>query len=180
MLFGFLYSYIQNNYKENEIVISLFADHGQGYLVSPDKNFLSKERTKVAFMFRGDGVKEQITDEMISTADYVPIMCKLAGIEMSDAKIDGRLPKAFGGKERKYTITESLHPGDVYTAVANTKEYEIYFVNSEATDNEGRFHLRDYKVYGFYRDGKKVEDEAILKEYENIFIERIQEHIIYE
>ena len=73
-----------------------------------------------------------------------------------------------------------MHPGDVYTAVANTKEYEIYFVNSEATDNEGRFHLRDYKVYGFYRDGKKVEDEAILKEYENIFIERIQEHIIYE
>ncbi len=180
MLFGFLYSYIQNNYKENEIVISLFADHGQGYLVSPDKNFLSKERTKVAFMFRGDGVKEQITDEMISTADYVPIMCKLAGIEMSDAKIDGRLPKAFGGKERKYTITESLHPGDVYTAVANTKEYEIYFVNSEATDNEGRFHLRDYKVYGLYRDGEKVEDEAILKEYENIFIERIREHIIYE
>lgn len=180
MLFGFLYSYIQNNYKENEIVISLFADHGQGYLVSPDKNFLSKERTKVAFMFRGDGVKEQITDEMISTADYVPIMCKLAGIEMSDAKIDGRLPKAFGGKERKYTITESLHPGDVYTAVANTKEYEIYFVNSEATDNEGRFHLRDYKVYGLYRDGEKVEDEAILKEYENIFIGRIREHIIYE
>lgn len=180
MLFGFLYSYIQNNYKENEMVISLFADHGQGYLVSPDKNFLSKERTKVAFMFRGDGVKEQITDEMISTADYVPIMCKLAGIEMSDAKIDGRLPKAFGGKERKYTITESLHPGDVYTAVANTKEYEIYFVNSEATDNEGRFHLRDYKVYGFYRDGEKMEDEAILREYENIFIERIREHIIYE
>ena len=33
MLFGFLYNYIEKNYKDDEIVISLFADHGQGYLV---------------------------------------------------------------------------------------------------------------------------------------------------
>lgn len=133
MLFGFLYTYIENNYTDDEILISLFADHGQGYLVPQDKPFLSKARTKVAFMFRGSDVKQQMTDEIISTADYLAIMCKLSGIEYDKTCIDGHLPKVFGGEEER----ESLHPGDVYCAVANAKEYEIYFKNAEKTDQEG-------------------------------------------
>ena len=183
MLFGLLYTYIQNNFSDDEILISLFADHGQGYLVPPDAHFLAKERSKVAFMFRGKGVPNEVTDEIMSTADYVPIMCKLAGIDMkADAHIDGRLPKVFGGeKARDYAITESLHPGDVYSAVANSTDYEIYFDNSEKTDEEGRFRLGEYKVYGFNKtDGSPVEDTALLKEYEAMFLDRIREHISYE
>lgn len=181
MLFGLLYSYIQNNYTDDEILISLFADHGQGYLVPEDKHFLSKERTKVAFMFRGNGVPIQVTDEIISTADYVPIMCKLADIELEDVEIDGRLPRAFGGENsREFTITESLHPGDIYSAVANSSEYEIYFDNGEKTDEEGRFHLGDYRIYGFYRNGDRIIDQQLLDRFEKIFIDRIAERIIYE
>lgn len=181
MLFGFLYSYIEDNYKDDEIVISLFADHGQGYLVPPEKHFLSKERTKVAFMFRGSDAQKIQTDEIISTADYLPIMCKLAGIPYDETCINGRLPKIFGGKEeREYTITECLHPGDNYSAVANSKDYEIYFDNSEKTDDEGRFKLGDYKVYGFYKDGTVITDDKLLKRFEHIFIQRVAEHIIYE
>ena len=102
MLFGFLYTYIENNYTDDEILISLFADHGQGYLIPTGKPFLSKERTKVAFMFRGANVKQQVTDEIISTADYLPIMCRLADIQYDAASIDGKLPKAFGGRKRVY------------------------------------------------------------------------------
>lgn len=183
MLFGFLYTYIENNYADDEILISLFADHGQGYLIPTGKPFLSKERTKVAFMFRGANVKQQVTDEIISTADYLPIMCRLADIQYDAASIDGKLPKAFGGlEEREYTITESLHPKDVYRAVANARDYEIYFENSEKTDEEGRFLLGDYKVFGFYKDAENtpITDAELLKRYENIFLERIAEHIIYE
>lgn len=183
MLFGFLYTYIENNYTDDEILISLFADHGQGYLIPTGKPFLSKERTKVAFMFRGANVKQQVTDEIISTADYLPIMCRLADIQYDAASIDGKLPKAFGGlEEREYTITESLHPKDVYCAVANAGDYEIYFENSEKTDEEGRFLLGDYKVFGFYKDAENtpITDAELLKRYENIFLERIAEHIIYE
>lgn len=183
MLFGFLYTYIENNYTDDEILISLFADHGQGYLIPTGKPFLSKERTKVAFMFRGANVKQQVTDEIISTADYLPIMCRLADIQYDTASIDGKLPKAFGGlEEREYTITESLHPKDVYRAVANARDYEIYFENSEKTDEEGRFLLGDYKVFGFYKDAENtpITDAELLKRYENIFLERIAEHIIYE
>ena len=48
-----LYSYLEENYKDEEIIVSLFADHGQGYLIERDGHFLSKERANVAFMFRG-------------------------------------------------------------------------------------------------------------------------------
>lgn len=51
-----LYQYIENNFEENEIVITLFADHGQGYLVRPEEEFLCDERTKIAFMTKGGGV----------------------------------------------------------------------------------------------------------------------------
>ena len=83
-----------------------------------------------------------------------------------------KLPKAFGGlEEREYTITESLHPKDVYRAVANARDYEIYFENSEKTDEEGRFLLGDYKVFGFYKDAENtpITDAELLKRYENIF-----------
>ncbi len=181
MLFGILFSYIENNFNENDILISLFADHGQGYLVPDGHHFLSKERTKVAFMFRGNNVPCQFTDELISTADYLPIMCKLAGIDYNKEIIDGSLPEVFGGEKRKeYVITESLHPGDVYSAVANTSDYEIYFDNSEKTDDEGRFILGNYKVYGYDHDGKEIKDDAVLKKYEKIFLDRIAERIIYE
>ena len=181
MLFGLLYSYIQNNYSDDEILISLFADHGQGYLVPEDKHFLSKERTKVAFMFRGNGVPVRVTDEIISTADYLPIMCKLADIPLEDVAIDGRLPQIFGGEDaREFAITECLHPGDTYSAVANSNEYEIYFDNGEKTDEEGRFHLTDYTTYGYYRNGEKVIDQQLLDRFEKMFIDRIAERIIYE
>lgn len=56
-------------------------------MVPNDKHFLSKERTKVAFMFRGSNVDEKMSDEIISTADYLPIMCKLCDIPVDYEKI---------------------------------------------------------------------------------------------
>lgn len=180
-LLGLLYSYIENNYKDSEILISLFADHGQGYLVPSDRPFLSKERSHVALMFRGGDLNPCCTDEIISSTDYLPIMCKLAGISQSNAPINGQLPKIFGGKEeREYAVTESLHPGDPYCAVAHTKNFEIFFNNPVPTDNEGRFTLGNYSVYGFFKSGEPITGSELLKKYENIFISRIAEHIIYD
>lgn len=54
-------------------------------------------------MFRGSNVDEKMSDEIISTADYLPIMCKLCDIPVDYEKINGRLPLSFGGeKEREY------------------------------------------------------------------------------
>ena len=77
----------ENNFEENEIVITLFADHGQGYLVRPEEEFLCDERTKIAFMTKGGGVSGK-TEELISACDYTPIICKLAGIEYNYENTD--------------------------------------------------------------------------------------------
>ena len=181
MLLGFLYSYIENNYKDTEILISLFADHGQGYLVPEGRPFLSKERSHVTFMFRGSNLHPCCTDEIISSTDYLPIMCRLAGIPLYNVPISGRLPKAFGGdSEREFAITESLHPGDPYYAVAHTKNFEIFFDNPVATDNEGRFRLGDYSVYGYDTDGNPITDTNLLQKYKEIFWLRIADRIIYD
>ena len=178
---GWLISCIENNYKDSEILISLFADHGQGYLVPSDRPFLSKERSHVALMFRSSDLNPCCTDEIISSTDYLPIMCKLAGISQSTVPINGQLPKIFGGKEeREYAITESLHPGDPYCAVAHTHNFEIFFDNPMPTDNEGRFTLENYSTYGIFKSGEPITDSELLKKYEDIFISRIAEHIIYD
>lgn len=42
-----------------------------------------------------------MSDEIISTADYLPIMCKLCDIPVDYEKINGRLPLSFGGEKRE-------------------------------------------------------------------------------
>lgn len=51
MLFGFLYNYIEKNYKDDEIVISLFADHGQGYLVPMINIFCQRREPRLHLCF---------------------------------------------------------------------------------------------------------------------------------
>lgn len=175
-----LYNYIENNYKDEEILISLFADHGQGYLVPDGEHFLSKCRTKVALMFRGGECSKESTNELICTTDYLPIMCKLSGIELKKENIQGCLPEIFGGKKREYVLSESIHPGDVYCAVIRTKDMEIYFDNTEKTRQDGRFVLGNYKVYGKTYEGEEIEDKEVLGKYEKIFLSRIEPYIIYQ
>lgn len=179
VLLNTLYSYILDNYKKNEFIVSLFADHGQGYLVPEGGHFLSKERTKVAFMFRG-GAPEQISDEVVSTSDYVTIMNQLAGIPMKPVKTMGNLPVCFGGAtEREYALSESLHPKDVYCATFFTRQNTIYFENGAPTGEDGRFELKDYRITITDADGTEIQDEDMLKKYLDIVLEHIAPLIIY-
>lgn len=179
VLLNTLYSYILDNYKEDEFIVSLFADHGQGYLVPEGGHFLSKERTKVAFMFRG-GAPEQISDEIVSTSDYVTIMNHLAVIPMKPVETMGNLPVCFGGTtEREYALSESLHPKDVYCATFFTRQNTIYFENGAPTGEDGRFELKDYKITITDTDGTEIQDEDILKKYLDIVLEHIAPLLIY-
>ena len=54
---GMLFSYLEHTYKENEIVVALFSDHGQGYLIPENGQFLGPERTNVHLCFEMDNIK---------------------------------------------------------------------------------------------------------------------------
>lgn len=176
-----LYSYIETHYEEDEILVGLFADHGQGYLVSEDApSFMSKGRTNVAFMFRG-GISPQITDELISSSDYISIMCKLAGIEMDAVETQSHLPVCFGGaEERKYVLSESLHPKDPYYATYYARDYTVYFQNNAPVGEDGRFVLKDYTLCIEDKEGNAVEDQALYDTYLALVLEHIAPLLIYD
>ena len=154
-----LYQYIEDNYSEDEIVVSLFADHGQGYLVHPEEDFFSEGRTKIAFMTRG-GNLSGISNELISACDYTPVMCKLAGIEYCYDRTDASLPVTYGGlKEREFTVTESIHVGDPYQIILNGKDFIFYLKSLENVTSECRVPLDRYEIKLLDRDGNALMDE---------------------
>ncbi len=176
-----LYDLITEKYRDEDIVISLFSDHGQGYLVPDDKHFFSKGRSKVAFMFRGADIPEGVrSDEVISTVDYYSVMSGLCGLG-SDVHTDGQLPVLFGGdREREYAISESIHPHDNYQAAVNFKDGCFYFINPVETNDEGRFPLADYSCWLEDLDGNILEDEDRKKHYLDMILKHIAPLLIYE
>ncbi len=175
-----LYRYIEENYRDDEIIVSLFGDHGQGFLIEEGKHFLSEGRTKVAMMFRGGEEKNGTCDELLSTCDYLPIMCKLAGIPLKDQKIDGNLPVFFGGdKKRKYAITESIHPGDPYQASIVSEGYVFYFTSEGIVEYDGRFELGEYECWLYDQGGKECFEKERIDHYFQILLEHIGTLLIY-
>lgn len=156
-----LYQYIEDNYKDDEILISLFSDHGQSYLIKPEKEFFSDGRSNVAFMFRGNGIKGQ-TDEVISVCDYTPIMCQMAGIPFDYNNTDANLPKVFGGEvERVVAVSESIHPKDPYRISLKGKDFEFYLNGVAPVTEECRVPLKEYNTKLLDKDGNEISDEEM-------------------
>lgn len=180
VLLNILYQYLENNYKDEDIIVSLFSDHGQGYLLTDDEHFMAKGRSNVAFMFRGAGIKAQKCDEIISTSDYIRIMCKLADIEMKDIEIDGKLPIVFGGNGREYALSESIHPKDPYYAAIYAKDVNFYFENPFPVQDDGRFYLKEYKAWITDKSGNEISNWEKFNMYLNIVLEHIKPLLIYD
>lgn len=173
-----LFQYIEEQYKEDEIIVSLFADHGQGYLVKPEDEFLSDGRTKVAFMFRGNGVSGH-TEEIMSTCDYSAILCKLAGIEYNYANTDAHLPVTFGGEqEREFSVTESIHVGDPYQIVLNGKDFYFYLKGKEDVTSECLVPLEQYEMMLYDCNGNAVNDTEKMSYYEKWCLKHIESCVI--
>ena len=174
-----LYQYIENNFEENEIVITLFADHGQGYLVRPEEEFLCDERTKIAFMTKGGGVSGK-TEELISACDYTPIICKLAGIEYNYENTDASLPVVYGGaKEREFTVTESIHVGDPYQILLNGRDFTFYLKGIEKVTSECRVPLDTYEVKLSDKNGNILHDKDKINDYTKWCLDHIGSCRIY-
>lgn len=169
---GMLFQLLEDTYEDDEIIISLFSDHGQGYLIPDGGQFLGPERSNIAYMFR-DGQHIGQTNEIMSLLDYTAIMCKLAGINYNENNVSGRLPKIFGGQGRKWTLTESLHPNDYYRAALVNENYRFYFCNPNEVRYDGRFKLVEYVTYLTDKDGKSVNAPDVQKECTNIVLEHI-------
>lgn len=175
-----LYQHIERNYQDQDIIVSLFGDHGQGYLVGKEEHFLAEGRSKVGMLFRGGFEKKSVCNELISTCDYVSIMCRLAGIPMKEEETDGNLPVFFGGQtEREYVMTESIHPGDPYRAAVVSKDGAFYFTSEGLADYDGRVALGSYRYFMHNSRHEVCEEQSTLEKYRNIVLNHIREILIY-
>lgn len=180
---GLLFNYITQNYNEDEFIINLVSDHGQGFLLESD-DFMDIERTKVAMMFRGKNIPKGQCDEYISILDLFPIILKKAGVDNFDIK-DGNIPEYFGGESaREHVYTESMHPKDEYYAAINDSTHKFYFTTKEKITIDGRIRIDsddDYIVKLVNRkNGKDETKENHLKvsKYTDEVLDHIKEYII--
>ena len=116
-------------------------------------------------MFRGGNLPAgTVCEELISTCDYVPILCKLAGIPLKHEDIDGNLPVFFGGsRKREYAITESIHPGDAYQAAIVSDDYKFYYTSEGVVEYDGRFEPGKFSCRLTDNEGNEYTDEACVK-----------------
>ncbi|MDS1002885.1 sulfatase-like hydrolase/transferase [Clostridium sporogenes] len=175
-----LFNYIKDNYSNDEFIISLFADHGQGYLINTDE-FLDEGRTNVAMMFRGKNIPKGQCNELIQGLDLFPIILNSIGIDNEDIK-DGNIPKYFGGnKEREYTITESVFPNNPYRIAINDLEHKFFFNTKHLCTKDGRVKLEDFNVRLVNKLTNKDETNLYRNKtdkYTDIAINHIREFII--
>jgi len=174
-----LYDYIEENYNDDEFVLTLFGDHGQGYIVKPDEFHLSRGISNVGFMTRGGNISG-VTDEYINIVDYTNIITKLAGIDDVYIASDGKLPKIYGGKdESKYAITETIHPGDPYMVAIHSEKYIFNMESLSNVTDYGKVDMSKYKAYLYDSAGNEINDEKLKKSFIEFILDRTKYIQIY-
>lgn len=177
-----LFNYIEENFSNDEIIVSLISDHGQGYFIENGGETLDEKRVKVPLMIRGKDIKSGKCNEMIQGLDLFPIILKSTNITDFHDR-DGNLPKYFGGnKEREYCISETIFPNTPYKAVINDKEFSFYFKSIEKVTSDGMIKLRNYKVKLVNKTTTEIETDKhveLVKNYTNIILDHIKDYIIY-
>lgn len=143
-ILSILYDYILKNYSEEEFVITLHSDHGQSFL-EEGFSLLSDNRLKVPFMMRGKNVPKMESKELIQTVDILPTILK--SCQLTPMKtIDGQLPKSFGGyKEREFTFTQIIHPGQTYKVRINEGNISYYLETEHLVLDDLTINLEGYQ-----------------------------------
>lgn len=160
-----LYRYIEEHYKDEEIVISLFSDHGTAFLVDNEEPMVSQQRMRIPLLLRGSNVHGEI-DEIIETTDYAGIIAKLAGVSYSYENKDANLPKCFGGQEeRQYALSQSIFVGDPYWAAFHARDLHCYIETKEVVDRQFLINIDEYNMWMVDDNGTQVEDEKKMKQY---------------
>lgn len=177
--FKILFDYIEEKFDNEEILITLFSDHGQSYL-NNEVYFENEKRIKVPFLIRGAGVNEGYCDEIAESVDVFPTMLRLCNIEQNES-IDGQVPKYFGGdKERKYSYTESIYPKKTYKALIDDNKHKFVFETKEICDNDGRVDIIGSSLK-LVNKASGIEEQDVfeekVEEYTKVVLDHIRDHI---
>lgn len=164
-----LFDYLEANYEEDEYIVQMYSDHGCSvYDTFPW--VMSAYQTNGAYMVRGAGIPAKgFVSELMSSVDIYQIMSAYHGFEPS-LKLAGNLPAVFGGKEREYTISNSIFPGQTYKLCIRTENYEFQLESKEIVDEDGTVDLTNASMYVLERgtEWKQNYDIDLLKYFMDI------------
>lgn len=172
---GQLYEYIEKNYSDDEITISLYADHGTAFMVADKKEFISEERVNVPFMVRDGNLPAMQCEEIMQNVDYAAILCKLAGIDYQYEGTDANLPVAFGGDtERTFAFAQTIFAGDPYQGALHGKNFHYYLETVEPVSMEYQIDISEIKSYIVDDAGNQIKDTEKEKECRQYIFEKIK------
>ncbi|RXM78523.1 hypothetical protein DP144_03140 [Clostridium tetani] len=178
-----IYDFIDENYKDDEIVIALCSDHGQSY-IGENAYVIGEERTAVPLMIRGNDIFSCEINDFVENVDILPIILKHSNVDFDENNIDGKLPKALGGKtKREYVYSETIYSGKVFEAMIKDENYYFYLKSENKVREDGRIKLGNYDVKLINKNNNTNETEnekEILKKYTNIVFENIKDILIEE
>ncbi|WP_097025880.1 sulfatase-like hydrolase/transferase [Clostridium peptidivorans] len=178
-----IYDFINENYKDDEILIVLCSDHGQSY-IGEDSYVIGEERTAVPLMIRGNNIPNCEIDDFVENVDILPTILKHSNIDFDESNIDGKLPKALGGKIRRdYVYSETIYSGKIFESMIKDKEYYFYFKSENKVREDGRIRLGKYNVKLVNKNNNKDETEnqrEIVKKYKDVVLENIKDILIQE
>lgn len=178
---GILYNHIKENYSDDEIVISLFSDHGQGFLLKEDAFFFDDERSKVPMIIKGASNVRTYCDEYTSAVDYINIMDKVCNLNADLSNKDGSLPMILGGIKKDYVLTQSLHPARYYrAAIRNDEDYFGFDAYAYQARNDCRVNIDLYETFLKDKDGNIIYDKDKTEKYTNIIFDHMKHHRIYD
>lgn len=164
---GTLFSYILKSYREDEFVVILHSDHGFS-CVGEEKYLFKPGLANSAFMLRGDGVPKRgfVDDEITNTVDVYAAFGHLCNYEIASG-LDCRLPKALSGEGRKYSISNSLYPGQTYKMCIRTLEHEFRLETETKATNDGRVNMNRISYQLLHRDAahNPIQDPALVNSF---------------
>lgn len=171
-----LYGYLNANYSGADVIITFFSDHGSSFMIRPEDNVMGDRKTKVPLMIRSGFARPSAArhcSEIISMADYLHILCYLAGIDMDETETNGILPRKFGGVGRAYAISENVYPKEQYRLALHYNDYDFYLLSDNNLSMDCRITLDRFSYELRDKSGKTFEDTE--KTAKCLFITR--EHI---
>ena len=176
---GVLFDYLESHYAPEDYVVNLYSDHGAS-IFDDTPYLLSDHHVGAALMARGAGIPMRgiVRDEVTSTIDLYAILAKEAGFAVPEMA-DANLPAALGGQARRYAISNTLYPGQVYRCAIRTLDHEFQIRSHEFVDEDGTIDLREIDAELYARNHPelpgghlRIEDAALQKE----FLDALQEH----
>jgi len=115
---GILFNHIKDNYKDDDVLVSLCSDHGRGFL-GESGDLLAEHRVKVPMLFKSNNKNDIDFNGFSQGVDFLPTLLSLAGIDHNH-NFDGRdLTKV----KPEYSLSEVIYPNDYYRATIFDKKH---------------------------------------------------------